>query len=363
MHDDWCQTDPLPLHGGDWASYQRKHGAMPLDFSASVSPLGLPPAVRAAAVAALDDADRYPDPSCAVLRGALAREHAVVPSWVLCGNGAADLIYRLVYALKPVRALLCAPTFAEYACALGQVGCAVDYLLLSASNDFALPVHRLLEAEGVAPDLVVLCEPNNPTGRTTPRDQLERVFEHCARTQTTVLVDECFNDFLDDPAAHTVVPLLGRYPNVVVLKAFTKLYAMAGLRLGYALCSNEGFLAALERAGAPWGVSAVAQAAGLAALEARDYREAVRALVREERPYLAAALEDLGCWVIPGEANYLLFWCREPRLRSLLELRGILVRDCANFRGLGPGWYRVAVRTRAHNDRLLAAIREVLPRG
>ena len=351
------------LHGGDWASYQRSYGTDPLDFSASISPLGVPGPVCQAMQDAAARADRYPDPRCTELTAHLAQHHGVRPNQVLCGNGAADLIYRAAYALRPKRALVCDPTFAEYERALHQVGCAVHSHTLSACDAFALDIDKLIECITPAVDLLVLCEPNNPTGRTTPRCQLKRVLDRCAQTQTTVVVDECFNDFLDDPAAHTLVPLLGDCPHLVVLRAFTKLYALAGVRLGYALSSDEALLGRMAEAGPPWSVSTVAQAAGVAALGAHGYRNQVRSLVREERPRLAAGLEAAGCTVVPGEANYLLFFCDDAGLHERLAERGILIRDCSNFRGLGPGWYRVAVRTRADNDRLLAAVGEVCVHG
>ena len=134
---------------------------------------------------------------------------------------------------------------------------------------------------------------------------------------------------------------------------------MAGLRLGYALCADAGLLDALRQAGQPWAVSTPAQAAGLAALREEDYVRAVRALIAAERPRLAAGLAALGCRVAPGQANYLLFFCARE-LCGPLRRRGILLRSCANYKGLGPGWYRAAVRTGAENDRLLRAIGEVL---
>ena len=348
---------PAQPHGGDWASYQREHGVLPLDFSASVSPLGLPDSVRAAVADALDHADRYPDPACRELRTALARAHGVTPEQVICGNGAADLIYRAAYGLRPQRALVCDPTFSEYAQALEQAGCAVEHLPLKTAEGFSLDVDALLGELGSGGfDLLVLCEPNNPTGRVTPRQDLLRVLRGCAAAGTGLLVDECFNDFLDDPAAHTLTPFLGEFPNLLVLKAFTKLYAMAGLRLGYGLCSDPQLLARLEAAGSPWSVSTPAQAAGLAALGDKTYRNRVRSLVRAERPRLAAALAARGFEVVPGEANYLLFYAADPALGQELAARGVLVRDCSGFRGLAPGWYRVAVRTSEDNGRLLAAL-------
>ena len=145
-----------------------------------------------------------------------------------------------------------------------------------------------------------------------------------------------------------------------VLRSFTKRYPMAGLRLGYAVCPDMELLEEMRRQGPPWTVSAPAQAAGLAALEEQEYSQALAALIQEQRPRLAAGLAALGCRVIPGEANFLLFRCSDVYLAQKLEKRGILLRSCANFPGLEPGWYRAAVRTEEENQALLRAMREVL---
>ncbi len=156
--------------------------------------------------------------------------------------------------------------------------------------------------------------------------------------------------------------LLGKYENLLILKAFTKLYAMAGLRLGYCLCRDTALLDAMRNAGQPWPVSGPAQAAGIAALEETQYVQAVRTLISAQRPRLAGALTRLGLRVIPGEANYLLFFSSIPLLGPLRG-RGILLRDCGNYAGLCDGWYRVAVRGREDNDRLIAALEDIVKEG
>lgn len=191
-------------HGGDWAGYAAQYGGMPLDFSANVSPLGLPQGVRQAVARALDGADRYPDPLCRALRKKLSGALGVPPQSILCGNGAADLIFRLALAEKPKRALATAPTFAEYEQALAVAGCTADRFFLREEEGFAV-TEALLERIEPGLDILFLCEPNNPTGRTTPRALLLRILERCAACGTRLVVDECFNEFLDDPAAHTLL--------------------------------------------------------------------------------------------------------------------------------------------------------------
>lgn len=346
-------------HGGDWAGFEKTYGAPPLDFSANVSPLGLSGAVRQAAEAALTEAGRYPDPRCRALRERLAAYHSIPAEWILCGCGAADLIYRLAAALRPRTALVTAPTFSEYENALALWDCRVLRFPLEEQNGFSV-TEDLLSAITPELDLLLLCEPNNPTGRTTDPALLGRILSRCAEGGTVLAVDECFNDLLDNPAAHTLLHRLPHYKNLLILRAFTKSRGLAGLRLGYALSRDTALLESMARGGPPWPVSAPAQAAGIAALEDRERLEALRRLIRRERPRLAAGLAALGCRVCPGEANYLLFFCGVPNLLQRLANRGVLLRDCSDYSGLCSGWYRAAVRTETENDVFLRIMREVL---
>lgn len=346
------------VHGGDWAGYQAEYGQMPLDFSANVSPLGVPQGVRAAIAEAAAGADRYPDPLCRKLCAAIGQAENLPPEWVLCGNGAADLIWRLAAALRPRQALLPAPAFAEYEAALRSVGCHVVHSLLLETEDFAVG-ESFRECIVPGTEIVFLCEPNNPTGRTTSRPLLQQILERCRAVGAVLVVDECFGDFLDEPEAHTLVPQLKTFQNLIILKAFTKIYAMAGVRLGYALCANSQLLEKMRAAGSPWSVSSLAQAAGCAALQEAEYLQRVCALIHTQRAVLAQGLRELGLRVIPGQANYLLFRCEQPLVAPLRQ-RGILLRSCGNYQGLDDTWYRTAVRTEPENRRLLAALAEVL---
>lgn len=346
------------VHGGDWAGYRAEFGCDALDFSANVSPLGLPAGVAAAITNALPTADRYPDPLCRELRAALAGAEGVPADWILCGNGAADLIFRLALAVRPRRALLPAPTFAEYEAALQTVGCAVQRVFLREENEFAV-TEEFIDAVTPETDIVFLCQPNNPTGQVTPPARVERLVRRCAECGAVLVVDECFLDFLPDRDAWTAKQFLRDAPQLVILKAFTKLYAMAGVRLGYALCGDATLLEKMRGAGQPWAVSSLAQAAGLAALQETAYAGAVRALIAEQRPRMAAGLRALGLRVMDGQANYLLFRAT-PDFGEKLRRRGAVVRSCANYPGLDAAWYRTAVRTAEENTRLLQIMGEIL---
>lgn len=346
------------VHGGDWAGYMTEYGVMPLDFSANVSPLGVPEGVHDAICRAASQADRYPDPLCRALRTAIAEREKVSPAYILCGNGAADLIFRVALAQKPRKALVTAPSFAEYTAALKTVDCEIVEYMLKAERDFRLDAD-FLRAIVPGVDMVFLCQPNNPTGLTSPRKILIRIAQRCRESGALLVLDECFTDFLDVPEEYSMKTELEQFPNLLILKAFTKLYGMAGVRLGYVLGADHSRLEAMARAGQPWAVSSLAQEAGIAALKETDYVRRLRNMIGAERPWLSGELTALGLRVIPGEANYLLFACDHPLLLPLRQ-RGILIRSCANYPGLDSRWYRVAVRSHVENQQLVQAIREVL---
>ena len=243
-------------HGGDWAGYRAEFGRDPLDFSANVSPLGLPEGVAKAITAALATADRYPDPLCRALREKLAVAEGVPAEWLLCGNGAADLIFRLALAAKPRTALVTAPTFAEYATALETAGCRVERHFLREENDFAV-TKDLLNAVHPGTNMVFLCQPNNPTGQLAEPALVEALLRRCEAVGAVLAVDECFLDFLPEGEGLSAKHLLKNSKKLIILKAFTKLYGMAGVRLGYALSADTALLEQMQACGQPRGGDSV----------------------------------------------------------------------------------------------------------
>ncbi len=343
-------------HGGDLLRFEQEYVREPLDFSANVSPLPVPERVREAAAEALVRSGLYPDPFCRNLRQALAEELEIPADWILCGNGASDLIYRAVAALRPKQALLVSPCFSEYESALSLYGCRTEHFSLHAENGFLL-TSDFLDQISEETELLFLGQPNNPTGRCIEPRLLRQILDRCDTCGTWLILDECFLDFLEDPSPLTLLSEV-KGSRILILRAFTKFHALAGLRLGYAVCADPDLLSQMAQAGPPWPVSNVAQAAGIASLREKEYAAQLRGLIREERPFLLNALESCGCHVIPGEVNFLLFSHRDPELAKKLAQKGILIRNCSNFPGLAPGWYRTAVRTHRENERLIQAIWE-----
>ena len=349
------------VHGGDiYEEFDRERNRDLLDYSANINPLGIPAGVRKALQQAARDCCNYPDPFCRALRTKLAAFLRVPANWIYCGNGAADVLFRLMQALKPGRTLLLAPSFADYEKAALSAGSRIDYFELSGEQNFSV-TPGILRAITKRTQMVVLCNPNNPTGLLMSRTLLLQILERCRELRIPLLVDECFLDFLPDEEAHSLLDHLGDYPNLVILKAFTKIYAIPGVRLGYCLTSDPRLIERLYESGQDWNVSVLAQAAGIAALEEEAYLTETRFLIAEERRYMAAQLQLVGFKVYGGAANYLFLKSVRPiDWAARLKEQGILIRDCANYRGLGPGYYRVAVKTRKDNRRLIKCMKEIV---
>lgn len=338
-------------HGGDIFSRR-----VELDFSVNVNPLGMPPAVRQALIEGIDSFASYPDPQCRALRAALAQRHSCSPARILCGAGAADLIIRLCLVRRPRRVLVCAPTFSEYEKAALLSGADVVYHRLFEENNFDLG-EDFLDALKDSVDMVFLCSPNNPTGRLIPQDFLAEAARICQKRGILLAVDECFLSFTDAPSIRL---LIAQNPSLIVIDAFTKMYAIAGLRLGYIMSSNEDLLSRVEAFGQSWSVSAPAQTAGLAALECgEEWTRKTRIVTAAERRFVSEGLALLGMNVFDGAANYILFKSPAALYEPLLA-RGILIRSCANYTGLDASFYRVGVKMRRDNERLLDELRAIV---
>ena len=339
------------FHGGDLESYP----SVTLDFSVSLNPFGMPEPVKEALRQSIEQPPRYPDPLCRSLRQALGAWEQADADLILCGSGASDLLYRYTAALRPGHALLLTPTFTEYNRALQTVNCAVDRYALLSEREF-LPEEGLLTQITEELDLLILCSPNNPTGRLFPEALLRDVLKRCREKRVSLLIDECFLDFTEGISA---VRLLGENPNMTVLKAFTKSFAIAGIRLGYCLSSDRELLRKMAQEGPPWAVSVTAQAAGIAACGESVFLEECRGKIRKLREELFCELTRLGLRVFPSDANFLLFQSKTPLFEALLQ-RGILIRNCGDFIGLTDDYYRVAIRTEEDNKTLIAALEEIL---
>jgi len=348
-------------HGGNiWEAL----GA--LDFSADLNPLGPPPGLETVLREGWSEVSFYPEPTYRNLRRALAGREGVDPACILPGNGTADLIHLITRWKKPRRAVVCVPTFTEYERAVLADGGDLSLWFLRAEEGF-LPgslsgIEKMREGE-----LLFLCNPNNPTGRIWPEGRLLESLERCDRLGGMAVVDEAYMDFVADNLRTSAVRWLRRFPRLIVLRSMTKAFAVPGLRLGYAVAAPE-VVESLSRVQPPWPVNGPAALAGSWLAEQREYLETCRRSILSFRELLREQLSGLsGIHLFPSEANFFLLRLLDSawpgaRLAAALAEREILVRVCDDFTGLQPGRFiRVAVRKPDENERLVSALREVLP--
>lgn len=355
-------------HGGN--VWRRPGGpSAVVDFSANINPLGMPPGVAEAVAGALPEAVHYPDPEYRELRRALSLHLGVEPQHILPGNGATDLIHLLPRALEARRAVILPPCFGEYRRAAEAAGREVVSVCGREEEGFLPPLPRL---EGVlrGGDLLFLASPNNPTGGLLPAEWLEGALALSRSRSARCCLDEAFLDFSPEGRSLSRAPLAAeRGSRLIVLRSFTKVYALPGLRAGCLVAERETVERLFQKM-PPWTVNHLAEAAVRAAVADGDYLERTWRLIRTEREYLSRALAAMGpLRVWPSEANFLLLKLEggapsAGEVARRLERLGILIRDCTATEGLGERFLRVAVRTRAENERLLSSLREALgPEG
>lgn len=350
-------------HGGNICRFAEKLGlpeSEVLDFSASMNPLGIPDSVTKDLRERLASCRHYPDPDCSRLAALLAKQEGVDRNSIVCGNGSTELIYLIARALRPGRILIPAPTFSEYERASRTTGRAVRIIrhTLKAEDDFVIrPGEFIKRMKGCS--LAFICNPNNPTGRVLPADALFEIAGAAKYYACHLVVDEAFIDFCPE---HSVIRSVRDNPYLTVLRSMTKFFALAGFRIGYGVFPRR-LVPLLKECKEPWTVNSVAQRAAEVALKDRRYRESTFRLIGTEKQFLEKGFRKRGLDFFGSDANfYLLKTGKAGLIGKGLAAKGILVRDCSNFAGLDRNYFRVAVRSRKENSRLLREVGEIMER-
>jgi histidinol-phosphate aminotransferase len=328
-------------------------------LASNENPLGPSPKGVAAAREALAKLNLYPDGSAFSLHEALAAKYGVSPAEVFVGNGSNELIELLVrtFVLDGEEVLASAQSFIAYKLAANALG--RTFMEAPMKARFHYDLDALKKLLGRKTKLVFLANPDNPTGTWFAEKDLIP-FLDAAPKDTLVVLDEAYAEYVDAPGYQDSLALRKKYPNLVVLRTFSKIFGLAGLRVGYGLARPE-LVEYIDRVRAPFNVNHVAQAAATAALDDVEHVARSRALVLEERPLLAAGLAELGAQVVPSQGNFLLADFPGRPGKTLFEdlLReGVVVRPLAGY-GF-PTAQRVTVGTRPENEKCLAALKKVL---
>lgn len=330
-----------------------------IDFSNNINPLGLSDNIKNNIIDNLYLCEFYPDNELKNLKNTISEIENIPQENIVMGNGSSDIIFRIVSVLKPKKALLVAPSASDYEKALDANNCAISYHRLLEQNKFTLDETILFQLTPNI-DICFICNPNNPTGQRVPKQLLLRIAKQCKENNIFLVVDEGFMDFVEQNELYTIKDILPQYDNVLVIKALSKTYAICGIRFGYGLCYNTHIISTLRETAQKFNISTLACIAVITALQEKDYIMKSRAVIREEYEFLKDGLENLGFTVFPSKANFILCKSKQISLADRLKEKGFLIRRCENFRGLGNNYFRISIKGRELNQRLLQAISEVL---
>lgn len=341
----------MQYHGGDIYRNQIR-----LDFSVNTNPLGMPDPVKEALHQAVEEAENYPDIRAQALSAAVTEQLQVRKEQLVFGNGASELFHAVLHAIKPSKILIPVPSFLGYEEAAKAIDCEVIFYEMKKEENFCL-TDRILDVLDENISLVFLANPNNPVGNLVEPELIFQIAEKCRQCDITLVLDECFMELTGKEQTYSFLKRLDEFPNVVVIRAFTKLYAIPGVRLGYLVCEQN--LAEKIRLQLPeWNLSVFAQRAGVAAIKEQEYIARAVVCIQTQRQFLLEELQAAGCSVFDSDADYLLFYSEMPLYELFLQ-RGILIRDCSNFRGLQRGYYRIAVKSEEQNRMFAEVLREI----
>ncbi|MDE7266136.1 MAG: aminotransferase class I/II-fold pyridoxal phosphate-dependent enzyme [Lachnospiraceae bacterium] len=343
----------MGIHGGD---LYRNH--VNLDFSININPLGVPQSVKEAMYQAIETCNRYPDIMAEHLTNSVSSAYDVPAEYLLFGNGSSELFMAVVHGITPKKTVIPVPSFYGYEYAARASDGEIVYYKMTPENKFCL-TSSLFSILSQDVELLFIANPNNPTGNVIEKEIIKKILDYCKKRKIYVVLDECFVEFCDGD--YSMLPDIEAYENLILVRAFTKIFSIPGVRLGYLVCSNQNVMQKIKRHIPEWNLSCFAQVAGCACCafaEQTDFIKNTVEYINKERQFLEDAFRQKGFRVFHSDANFLLIFHETPLYERLLEQR-ILIRDCSNFRGLGKGYYRIAIKNRAENESLLKAIGEL----
>ena len=341
------------MHGGDIYRNQ-----VEIDYSVNINPLGVPESVEKALMEAVKKCSCYPDIRAEKLISAIAGMTGVEKEDLICGNGASEMFCAIVRAVMPSKVLIPVPSFYGYQKV--SMACCEEMIFykMKKEDGFCL-TKEFLDKLTADVGMVFLANPNNPTGQCIQPELLEKILIKCRDYYIPVVLDECFIEFTGKGKEESYLRKIKEFPNLLVVRAFTKIFSIPGVRLGYLASSDEEMKQRIRKELPEWNLSVFAQEAGAAAVKEREYLDRTITTVRQEREYLTEKLEEMQIQVFPSDTNFLLLYTTYPLAEKILE-EGILIRDCSNFEGLEEGYFRVAVKDRKNNEKLVHTIRQLM---
>lgn len=351
------------VHGGNVEEISRIYGINPeeiIDFSANINPVGLNENVKKAMIKSLDKVEKYPDISYFSLKKSIGEYENIDINHMVIGNGAAEVIFNIIRGLNPKKVLLPAPTFSEYEEAVLSICGEIEYYNLKEDDEFKLNM-GLIDCLNESIDMIFVCNPNNPTGVLSGNYFIENLANRALETNTTVVIDESFLDFLHCEEEYTSKYLLDKYRNVIIIKSLTKFFAIPGIRIGYGISKNKKNIELINKVTVPWSVNVVACEGAIQALKEKEYIDYSISYVEAEKKYLYNSMSKIeGIKVFKPSVNFIMFKVLNTiSLKEELIKYNILIRSCSNYEGLNSKFYRVAVRTRDENEKLIITLNKI----
>jgi len=381
----------MDFHGGNiYKVFREKNLKEILDYSSNINPYGIPESLKKRITENLEILERYPDPDYVELREKLAHLNKVGMSDIVLGNGATEIIFLFMKVINPKKILIVSPTFGEYERAVKAVGTSrnsidlscsddnknienkkieIEYFELKESDDFKLNIGNLKNELEKKYDLLIICNPNNPTGKFLKLAQTEEILKECNKYDTKLFIDEAFIEFLADRMKESIINTEENKKNLFVTRAFTKFFAIPGLRLGYGMYFDKELEQKISEKKEPWSVNNIAEMAGLTVLDDTEYIEKTLKWIVEEKIYMYEKLNEIsGIKSYETEVNFITGKIDEKLfseglnvkvLREKMLEQGILIRDASNFKFLDERFFRLAIKDRESNKRVIEVLREI----
>lgn len=351
----------MDLHGGNIYRLKREGKGELLDYSSNINPLGVPESFKRAIIENFDILEKYPDPDYVELRENIRRYNKVDVKNIIAGNGATEILFLYMKAMKPKKTLIISPSFAEYKRALDSVGSEIIHYPLLEENNYNLDIESFLK-EVPKCDLVVICNPNNPTGSFISLENIKKINDVLSEKGIKLFIDEAFIEFIRGWEDMTSVLLEDK--NIFVMRALTKFFAVPGVRLGYGITYDEEIMKKMEKYKEPWSVNSFADIAGKIMLWDKEYIEATENWIEEEKKWFyeeSCKIENIKTF--KTNVNFILVKLLKKNssvVRDEMIEKGVVVRDASNFMFLNEQYIRLAIKNRENNIKVLQALKEVM---
>jgi aminotransferase class I and II len=376
-NDFFEKEGKMDFHGGNiYKVFREKNIKEILDYSSNINPYGVPKSLKQKIAENIGILERYPDPDYVELREKLAELNKVDISNITVGNGATESIFLFMKVLKPENVLIVSPTFGEYERAVRAWDSSenreieIEYFELEEKDEFRLNIGKLKKELEKKYDLAIICNPNNPTGKFLKMAETEEILRECNKYDTKLFIDEAFIEFLEDGLKESVVNSGENKKNLFVTRAFTKFFAIPGLRLGYGIYFDKSLEKKIAEKKEPWSVNNIAEMAGITVLDDTEYIERTLNWITEEKKYMYEKLDEIsGIKPYKTEVNFICVKIKDElfskglnvkKLREKMMEEGILIRDASNFKFLDERFFRLAIKDRRSNDRVIEALKKIL---